>query len=155
MDDYMVAIINGGKDDGNIEYLGFNFNFKFHALCLIDYALKKYPQITGFQNINYMEEPNLPVYYLSLLNNIIFTNISVDDFKRGMLYLPKNISDVQKEVLYEFIKKIVDYDVLVIYNMSLADGMVVGETLDFNDNIVLEEKLNNYFKKRRGVCKNG
>lgn len=36
----MVAIINGGKDDGNIEYLGFNFNFKFHALCLIDYALK-------------------------------------------------------------------------------------------------------------------
>lgn len=34
----MVAIINGGKDDGNIEYLG--FNFKFHALCLIDYALK-------------------------------------------------------------------------------------------------------------------
>ena len=54
MDDYMVAIINGGKDDGNIEYLGFNFNFKFHALCLIDYALKKYPQITGFQNINYM-----------------------------------------------------------------------------------------------------
>ena len=100
----MVAIINGGKDDGNIEYLGFNFNFKFHALCLIDYALKKYPQITGFQNINYMEEPNLPVYYLSLLNNIIFTNISVDGFKRGMLYLPKNISDVQKEVLYEFIK---------------------------------------------------
>lgn len=39
-----------------------------------------------------MEDPNAPIYYLSLLNNIIFTNVSSDNEKRGVLYLPKEIS---------------------------------------------------------------
>lgn len=39
----MASIINGGKEDGKITYLGYKFNFKYHAQCLIDYASKKYP----------------------------------------------------------------------------------------------------------------
>ena len=104
MDEYMVAIINGGvEDNGNIIYLGHNFNFNYHAECLIDYGVHKYPNISGFKNIDYMKEPNLPIYYLSLLNNIIFTNVSVDDEMRGMLYLPRTISDEQLKTLSQFI----------------------------------------------------
>lgn len=42
---------------------------------------------------------------------------------------------------------------VAIINGGKDDGNI--EYLGFNDNIVLEEKLNNYFKKRKGVCKNG
>ena len=86
MDDYMVAIINGGIDDGKIDYLGHNFCFSYHGECLINYASLKYPHISGFSKLDYMKEPNGPIYYLSLLDNIIFTNISVDGEKRGVLY---------------------------------------------------------------------
>ena len=64
---------------GKITYLGYKFNFKYHAQCLIDYASKKYPNISGFSKLDYMKEPNSPIYYLTLLGNIVFTNISVDE----------------------------------------------------------------------------
>ena len=125
----MVAIINGGSEDnGDITYLGYNFNY--HAECLIDYAVHKYPNISGFENIDYMSEPNLPFYYLSLLNNIIFTNVSVDDEKRGVLYLPKIVSDEQLKTLLQFINSIYEFKVTMVYDLSLIDDMVLGKDLE-------------------------
>lgn len=148
MYNYMVTIINGGKDDdGDLVYLGPNFNFKYHAECLIDYALKKYPNISGFKEIDYMDEPNLPIYYLSILNNIIFTNVSVDEEKRGILYLPKNISSKQQAVLFDFIKTISDYEIYIVYNMSLIDGMFMGTQFQTNEKMELSnmDLLKNFF----------
>ena len=89
----MAIVINGGaNDDGKINYLGYLFNYSYHAQCLIDYATKKYSNIEGFNDLNYMEDPNAPIYYLSLLNNIIFTNVS---------------SDNEKEVFFIYQKKLV------------------------------------------------
>ena len=85
MDDYMASIINGGKEDGKITYLGYKFNFKYHAQCLIDYASKKYPNISGFSKLDYMKEPNSPIYYLTLLGNIVFTNISLTTITTGII----------------------------------------------------------------------
>lgn len=144
MDDYMVAIINGGKEDGKITYLGYKFNFKYHAQCLIDYASKKYPNISGFSKLDYMKEPNSPIYYLTLLGNIVFTNISVDGEKRGMLYFPRKISDEQVKVLHQFIKTINFYDVWIVYHMTMVDGMVVGESFDVSKNFSLEKQIDNF-----------
>lgn len=156
MDNYMIAIINGSKDDdGEISYLGHNFNFNYHAQCLLDYASKKYPEIYGFSNLDYMDEPNSPIYYLSLLGNIIFTNISVDGEKRGVLYFPKKITDKQVDKLYKFIDSISDYNVWIVYDMAMVDGMFIGETFDFDEEFVLETKLNDLIDNKKLVKKVG
>lgn len=155
MDDYMIAIINGSKeDDGKINYLGSNFNFNYHAECLLDYAFKKYPEISGFSKLDYMDEPNSPIYYLSLLGNIIFTNISVDGEKRGVLYFPKKITNKQIDTLYEFINSILNYNVWIVYDMAMVDGMFVGETFDFDKEVDLKSKIDEYIKYNKEVEKN-
>ncbi len=156
MDDYMVAIINGrSDDDGKLNYLGYNFCFSYYGECLLDYASLKYPHISGFSKLDYMKEPNSPIYYLSLLDNIIFTNISVDNEKRGVLYFPKHISDKQLETLYEFIDSILDYDVWFVYDMSMMDGMFVGVSFDFDKNINTRSKLDEYILQNEEVLGNG
>ena len=88
-----------------------------------------------------MEEPNGPIYYLSLLGNVIFTNVSTFDEKRGVLYLPKALSDSQIEALFDFADKLIAFDVCMVHDMRLIDGMVVGETFDFNKQLDFKEKL--------------
>ena len=151
---YMITLI---EDNGKTNYLGYLFNYSYHAECLIDYATKKYPNISGFKKLNYMEEPNGPIYYLSLLGNVIFTNVSTFDEKRGVLYLPKALSDSQIEALFDFADKVIGFDVCMVHDMRLIDGMVVGETFDFNKQLDFKEKLidfvNNETKFKKGEKK--
>ena len=100
-----------------------------------------------------MREPNLPIYYLSFLNNIIFTNVSVDDEMRGMLYLPKIISDEQLKTLLQFIDSIYDFKVIVIYDLSLIDGMVVGKDLDVSQSENMKEQIMKFVLERQFVEK--
>lgn len=145
----MAIVINGGaNDDGKINYLGYLFNYSYHAQCLIDYATKKYSNIEGFNDLNYMEDPNAPIYYLSLLNNIIFTNVSSDNEKRGVLYLPKEISKKQLEALYEFALSVLDFDISVVYDMCRIDEMTVGEVFELDKQENLKEKLDDYVLKK-------
>lgn len=149
MDDiknYMVVLIN---EDGTPNYLGYLFKYNYHAQCLLDYAFKKYPNISGFKKLNYMEEPNGPIYYLSLLGNVIFTNVSVDDEKRGVIYLPKKLSEPQIETLFAFADEIVDFDVFMVYDMNLIDGMVLGKTFDVNKEVDLKEKISDFVNNEK------
>ena len=148
----MAIVINGGvNDDGDINYLGYLFNYSYHAQCLIDYAIKKYPNINGFKELDYMEDPNAPIYYLSLLNNIVFTNVSSDDEKRGVLYLPKEISEKQLDMLYGFASTVSNFDISIVYDMYRIDGTTIGEAFDLNKRENLKEKLDDFvlqkFKK--------
>lgn len=146
----MIAIINGGSEDnGDITYLGYKFNYNYHALCLIDYAVHKYPNISGFENIDYMSEPILPFYYLSLLNNIIFANVSVDDEKRGMLYLPKNVSDEQLTTLLQFINSIYEFKVTIVYDLSLIDDMVLGKDLQVLKDEDMKDQIMKFVLERQ------
>ena len=152
MDDYMVALIT---EDGKLNLLGYLFNYNYHAQCLIDYALDKYPQITGFKLVNYMEDPNAPIYYLSLLNNIVFTNISVDGEKRGILYLPKDINEEQLKTLYDLTHLILEFDVCLVYNMSRLDGTTMGKTFDFEKGMNIKEQLDDFVLKMKREIKDG
>lgn len=152
----MVAIINGGSnDDGDISFLGHGFNYNYHAECLIDYALHKYPNISGFEKIDYMNEPNLPLYYLSILNNIIFTNISVDDEKRGMLYLPREISDKQLQTLLKFMDSISDFKTTIVRELLLIDGTVFGKDLDVSQKEDTKEEVKKYILKKQYLKREG
>ena len=127
------------EEDGNIEYLGYDFSYSFHGLCLIDYGLKKYPNIS-FDVIDYMKEPFLPMYYLTRLNNIVFTNISTDDEKRGMLFLPKQVTSSQVKSLNEFLKQIKDFEVNILYDLY-KDEVVSGQEPDIDNKKFLDKYL--------------
>lgn len=146
VEDYMAVAIDS---DGETNYLGYSFNYNYHALCLMDYASKKYPNISGFENIDYMADPNKPVYFLTRLNEAIFTNVSVDDGKRGMLYLPKKMSEKQIQALYDFAEEVADFGVCVVYNMGLVRGVVVGKTFDFNSDLKLTDKLHDFTSRKK------
>ena len=147
MDKYMVAIID--KDSDDIIYLGYSFNYDYHAQCLIDYATERYQVISGFESLDYMNEPNLPIYYLLLLKNIVFTNVSVDDKKRGMLYLPKDISSKQLEKLSRFLDEVSDFDVTIIYDLLLNDGMVIGKELPISKELDLKHQSERFISQRQ------
>ena len=133
--DYTAEVI---EEDGKINYLGYDFNYSFHALCLMDYGKKKYPMIS-FDKIDYMAEPFLPIYYLTRLNNIVFTNTSTDDEKRGTLYLPNKVTSNQVNSLYDFINQIQDFEISVVHNL-VKDDIVSGkeEDKDFLDEFLKE-----------------
>lgn len=152
IEDYMAVVIN---DDCAIDYLGYGFNFGYHAECLIDYALRKYPYISGFKNLNYKDDPNSPFYYLTLLNNIIFTNVSVDDGKYGVLYLPKVVSEKQLQTLYDFSKMILDFETYIIYDMTRVNGISVGKAFDFDKKLDLESELDEFVNQKKLVKRLG
>ena len=88
------------------------------------------------------------INYLSLLNNIIFTNVSSDNEKRGVLYLPKEISKKQLETLYGFALSVLDFDISVVYDMCRIDKMTVGEVFELDKQENLKEKLDDYVLKK-------
>ncbi len=137
--DYMAEVID---DEGKINYLGYEFNYSFHALCLMDYGMKKYPKIS-FNKIDYMDDPFLPIYYLTRLNNIVFTNVSTDDEKRGMLFLPKVVTKKQIDTLYGFLEEIKDYEVNIGYDLA-KEEMVVCKEASLDD----EDFLKDFCQKR-------
>lgn len=150
MEEYMAMIINGDEEnDGQITYLGHNFNFNYHVECLIDYAKEKYSNILAFENIDYMEEPNLPIYYLTRLNNIIFANVSTDDEKLGMLYLPKVITDEQLKTLLKFLNSIYDFEIMIVYDMSLIEGMVLGKDFEVSENEDAKDQIKKFILKKQ------
>ena len=134
--DYMAEVI---EEDGKINYLGYDFSYSFHALCLMDYGKKKYPKIS-FDKIDYMEDPFLPIYYLTRLNDIVFTNVSTDDEKRGMLFLPQKVTSSQVKSLHEFISQIKDFEVSIGYDL-VKDDMVVCKETSLEDKDFLNEFL--------------
>lgn len=141
--DYMAAVI---ASNGEISYLGYDFSFAYHAQCLIDYAISKYPTAKVFKNLDYMEEPNGPVYYLTKLLNVVFTNVSVDDEKRGMLFLPNTLNSKQIKSLYELMEEIKDFSIYIVYDLEYDDNMVVGKEVSLDDIKVLDD-----FCQKRGL----
>ena len=68
---------------------------------------------------------------------------------RGMLYLPRTISDEQLKTLSQFIDLIYDFKVTIIYNLALIDGMVLGKDLDVLQNANMKERIMKFVLERQ------
>lgn len=157
VDDYKAVIITGKNDksddiDGEMKFIGSLSNYEFHIDCLLDYARENYPGVKVFQRMNDRFDPNVPIFFLTWLNSIVYINISGNRLGRyGMLYLPDEISDKQKEKLLMFAKSIPKAHVDIVYDLDIEDGLVEWKEFNYDKNKkfyeLLNDFLNNYEKK--------
>ena len=152
IDDYKALIINGvndkGDTDGNIDYVGILDEYAFHVDALIDYAIKKYPNVKIFQKIPDNCEFDVPIFFLTLLNNIVYLNTSDKKYgEKGLLFFPDEISLKQKENLFALAKKLSNVRVTIIYDLDFDDGLVRNKEFSFKSGISFEEMLDENFEK--------
>ena len=151
VDDYKVVVITGKSDksddlDGEVRFVGPTSEYDFHIDCLLDYAKRSYPDVKVFQRMNDRFDPNVPIFFLTWLNSIVYINISGNRVGRyGMLYMPDEISEKQKEKLFEFAKSISKAHVDIVYDMDIDDGIVEWEEFDREKNKKFYELLTDFF----------
>lgn len=130
-----VVIINPFDDDasledGNICRINGGDNF-CHGVMLIEYGLKTYGEDSIFGILskgNYL--PDVPIYFLVEENsNVVFLNISDKRRgKKGLLFIPSELSFEQEESLYDIFEGMEDFSVTVNSNMRIEDGIVCYDT---------------------------
>lgn len=118
---------NNGLSDGDVKFIGkFESDFS-HGDLLTSYGVDTYGEdsIFGFlADGNFLVD--VPAYFLAEGNdNVVFLNVSNSKSgKMGLLYLPSNISDKQKESLGKLSSLLNDFNIEVNYNLRVDDGVV-------------------------------
>lgn len=150
MNDYKLAIIN--DIDNMIEKCGSINNDDLHINCLLNYIKEKYSDNKLLNQLNGRHTPETVGYYLTLFdNNILFFNTTSDVFKygrTGFFMLPKEISNSQKEKLYEFASELTDYSVDIAYDFTVDDGFLNASELKSSDTGDVINLLDTYFEKK-------
>ena len=153
--DYKVIIISGNNDkygdiDGEVHYVGPINQYDFHIDCLLAYADKKYPNVPIFKKITSRCEPNVPIYFLTCLNNVVYINISDNRIGNyGMLFLPDEISQKQENEIYNLANKIENAHVDIIYDMDFDDGLVIWNEFEHKRPLTFKKMLDQFFKMQK------
>ena len=153
IDNYKALIINGVNDksndvDGHVDFVGPIGECDYHIDCLLEYAREKYPNVSIFQRITDRCEPDVPIYFLTWLNNVVYINISGNrNGKYGMLFLPDEVTENQMKEIYELVKQIPKAHVDIVYDMDFDDGFVISKEFNYERGKAFEESLNEFFKK--------
>lgn len=136
MDEYKIAIIYGTTDEqrnikeGNIEKIGdINDPYLLHSSCLLDFARTKYPDIKIFQKLTYRSSPETIGYFFAQLGHILFLNTTKKGNKTGLFIMPDNITERQKNTLYNFAEHLAGFTVGIFYDLNLISGIVDGREL--------------------------
>ncbi len=125
INDYMAAVIDR---NGQVDYLGYQFNYPFHAACLKAFLLEKYSAVEEVDNMDYMEKPFAPMYILTEMNSIIFANVSTDNKKSGIIYFPKHMYRKQIIPLYHLIERANDFEILIC-RLKRDEDMIIGDVI--------------------------
>ena len=139
IDNYKALIISGTNDksndvDGQLSFVGPIGECDYHVDCLLEYALDKYPDVQIFKRIPSNCEPNVPIFFLTWLNNVVYINISGRRVgKYGMLFMPDEVSEKQMAQINELVKMIPKAKVDIVYNMDFDDGFVDFEEFDYKN----------------------
>ena len=135
IDEYKMIIIPpkgvSNLQEGDIFPYGEKVEYDKHVPCFIDFCKTYYADIPIFQKLTVRHTPEVFAYFLQDLGNIIFLNttseVSIKKYgKTGMIVLPEDPSEKQRESLYVLAKEIDDYHISIFYNLTLTDGMVSG-----------------------------
>lgn len=147
MEYFKAAII---KSDGSIDLIGNDMD-ELHSICLLDYA-KKNGNAKIFQQLSFRHRPEIISYFLlRLYNDIIFLNTTKNIEKYGylgVLMLPNDINDKQRNSLDNFLDSIAQYNVCLITNLELVDGMLQSDENYSLANETPKEFVNRFLKSR-------
>ena len=152
IEDYKAVIIKGTNDksndvDGNVDFIGAIGECDYHIDCLLSYAVEKYPDVSIFKRIPSNCEPDVPIFFLTWLNNVVYINISGRNMSnRGMLFLPDEISDLQMHLIYELAKQIPKAKVNIIYDLDFDDGLVYSKEFNYKNDKTFKQTLDSFFK---------
>ena len=166
MDDKKIAFIYGsdkaevGIYEGEVCKIGNINDSEIHSTCLLLFAKEKYPEVGIFNKLNYRHRPqSIAYFYTRYFNHAVFLNTTKyrDDGsigmhgKNGILMLPEELTDKQKEMVSRFLDEINDYSVSILYDLKLDGGIVTGSeilSVDANNSRVA---FDNYLDMKSGT----
>lgn len=142
--------VNGKDMDGKIEMLesGYEEN---HIDVFIDYIENNMKNDPFMKQVNSKFSPNTIACMMSLEGHIVFFNTTSynknnqNNIKDGLLVLPIDISEKQKESLYFFIENIDNYRLLIQYDITLNEGIFDSKQIQMKYDDTPKELLDQYF----------
>ena len=160
MDNYKIALIHSdsfedrGLMDGQFEVCGEINKDSLHVMNLLDYANNKFSEMSIFQKLSVRHQPEVVSYFLTKLGIIVFLNMTKYDNehlkkygKMGMLLLPDELTDRQKDTLIKFAEKISDFDIYINYDLSIDTGILDSKTIQGFNHETPRELIDIYFKR--------
>ena len=143
-DDKVVFIFGSNKEeagihDGDIMKIG---NVKeedyFHSSLLLNFAHQYYPNISVFNKLSSSHRPEaISFFFTHFFNHAVFLNTtrynengSLRKYgKQGVLLLPQQLTDNQKDTLTQFLEEISDFNIVILYNLTLEQGFFDAEEI--------------------------
>ncbi len=150
MQDKKIVIIH---PNGETKYLGDAYDEEeVHIACALDYALLKYPDAAMFKRLTIRHQLSDAAYFYNLLGDIVVANNTKFEKKygkRGTAFLPDNITPEQLNVLYSVADDMSNFQMLLVSDMKIEDGIITGqEKWGFDKNF--REVLDSYFEEQKG-----
>ena len=152
-----VYIIHGKENpylkiDGSIDALGdCNDNYLLHSEALLDYAKKNYTNAKIFEKLTYKHNPELISFFYTRYGDIVILNtFREEDIKLNrkislILLMPNDVSDKQKSVLYNVISNFDGYNIEILYDLDIVDGLLDGKDLSLERGKSCTDLLDIYF----------
>ena len=156
-----VYIIHGKENpylkvDGSIDSLGdCNDDYLLHSSALLDYAKKI------FEKLTYKHSPELIGYFYTKYGDIIVLNTSRDEDVKSnrkislILLMPNDVSGKQKSVLYDVLSNFDGYNVEIIYDLDIVDGLLDGKELALERGKSYIDLLDSYFNNSNILTNEG
>ena len=166
MDNYKIAFINGNNFedrniiDGKIDYYGEIDSDTLHVMSLLEYAKNNFSDIPVFNQLNIRHQPEVVAYFLTKIGVAVFFNMTRYDAshlkkygKLGMLMLPDELTDKQKEALYQFAENISDFSISVHYDLNIDTGILSSKTIQGMNNETPKEIIDVYMNTMKNHSK--
>lgn len=118
-----------------------------HGGLLIEYGMQIYGNDSIFGLLSRGDySPDVPAYFLVAENdNVVFLNISSEKVgKRGLLFLPSELSFEQDESLNYVLEHLKDFSIIVNTNMRIEEGII-----DYEKTLLCPESCNTDCKVKK------
>ena len=123
---------------------------QFHSQCLIDFAHEYFPDKKIYNLLNYRYSPSAIGLYYVLDGNILILNTS--SMKHGLsvdILLPKEISDIMKNKLYDIVSMLEGYSIDLCYDLSVENGIINAKENSCYDSSLRINLLDDYFGRNQ------
>lgn len=135
-----VALIYGNRNvdeinkDGSMEEI-YKYEEDVHHYIYMKHFLEKHlinerDVQSAAQDTNINNPDAVKIFFeIQKLGHIVFQETSTPPYKMGLIYIPKSISDKQRQTLKEFTEQLIeeDYTIVKLSNLFKEDGIIKGD----------------------------